>query len=175
MRDDSRFWQAVAHDIDVTVSGLTFRWVAVGRQTLVSGVTALRCFEDTLGTAVGWPEPATEPGYAVALRRDRVLLVDGPVLACGWHDDPGLAVTDMTGGYAVFDLWGADRMQILKRGMAINPDLPSRSAARLFGGLGVIVYTLSGATGEERLRFHVGRSHAPALVQTVLSFLNKLE
>ncbi|MEE4237677.1 MAG: hypothetical protein V2I51_13240 [Anderseniella sp.] len=172
MRDDSRNWKVVECEVNISGSEVTLERVRPSRQTLVSGVAALTHFEDTLGTAVGWPEAAQGSSYAVALRRDRVLLVNGPALDCGWHDHPELAVTDMTGGYTVFDLCGADALQVVKRGTAINPDLPSRSAARIFGGLGVILYHIS---NQERFRFHVGSAYVPAFVQTVQSYMGKLE
>lgn len=73
------------------------------RQTIVSGTSVLHHFDDTLGPAIGWPEIADGPSYAIALRRDRVLPVNGPGLADGWDDEAEHAISDMSGGYAVLN------------------------------------------------------------------------
>ena len=173
MRDDSAKWTLIdIANVALDGPGVALRPVHLARQTLVSGVGAQSCFQAELGAPVGWPEPARGAAYAVSLRRDRVLLVDGPALEDGWDAARGLAVSDMSGAYAVFDLSGPRIGEILARGGEIDPAQPSRSAARRFAGLGVILYHRDTA---DRLRFHVLAGHAQALVSAMDSFIRQIE
>ncbi|HHB81235.1 MAG TPA: hypothetical protein ENK83_05755, partial [Aliiroseovarius sp.] len=114
MRDDSGRWTMVdTSAVALNGPGIALRPVHLARQMLVSGVGAPRHFQADLGAAVGWPEPAKGAGYVVSLRRDRVLLVNGPALVDGWDTGAGLAVSDMSGAYAVFDLEGPRIGEIL--------------------------------------------------------------
>ncbi|WP_299029402.1 hypothetical protein [uncultured Sulfitobacter sp.] len=164
MRNDNDNWDMF--DIGgplVTASGITIQSRAIARQTVISGAGVLRAFEKSCGPAIGWPDVAQGASYAVALRRDRVLLVNGPALQEGWDDTTGHAVSDMTGGYAVIELSGVGVQDVLKRGAEINPDLPSRSAARRFGELGVILYHFENANCV-RLHVNVAQQQAAWLM-----------
>lgn len=123
------------------------------RQTLISGARVLAQFPD----AVGWPDIASGNAYALSLRRDRVLLVNGPERPDGWDDDSGQAVSDVTDAYTVFDLTGPNALDLLKHGTEIGLHPPSRSVARMLFGVGVILYRHR--TGD-RFRLHVPRAQS---------------
>lgn len=159
MRDDSARWDTPrdpAAAVDLGIAGLTP--VQPIRQTLVSGPGILSKTDLPL---VEWPGAAPEGAYALSLRRDRVLLVDGPELMEGWDEEKARAVSDASDAYAVFDLSGPGAFDILRRGAELRLDIPSRSVARMLFGLGVFLYRL-----EDRatFRLHVARAQAEALV-----------
>lgn len=169
MRNDTTNWDAPhARDAAITAPGITIQQVQLKRQTTVSGVDVLHYF----CPATGWPDVARGPSYAVALRRDRVLLLDGPPLTDGWNDKTGHAVSDMTGGYAVIDLSGEAVHDVLKRGADINPNIRSGSAARLFAGIGVILYHFDAPM---RLRLHVSAAQRDTLWQTLESYVRRMD
>lgn len=172
MRDDSKNWPIAAPLSDpITTPEIRVEQITLSRQTLVSGTAGLSHFNATLGPAIGWPEVALGPSYAVALRRDRVLLIDGPVLADGWHDDGDLAVSDMTSGYAVFELTGSALMRVLQHGTEITRDLPSASAARSFAGFPVIIYHFGTI---DAARIHVPAAHTTAFQQITRQIVQAL-
>ncbi len=160
MRDDTQRWTAPRADgVDLQAEGLRLRHLSGLKQTLVSGVTALTQFETQLGPAVGWPDPALGAAYAVALRRDRALLVNGPDLADGWDAQAGLAVSDVTDTYCAFDITGPHWSDMLARGTEMGP---SRSAVRRFAGMEVALYA-----HEDALRVHIERARAEQFVTWV--------
>jgi len=161
MRDDSRKWQpAQGLERDpVVMDGLTIRVIQPERQALLSGPYAsLLALANVTGT-VGWPDPAMGDSYAIRLRRDRILAVNGPTLADGWHDEIGVAVSDMTWGYAVIELNGPAAMGVLQRGTEITLDTPSASVARRFAGHDALIY----ARGPDSYRLHVLRPYLDAV------------
>jgi hypothetical protein len=169
MRNDTGNWTAIpALDVPQGTADFTFQAATLLRQTMVSGTSVLRNFSKACGPAMGWPDIALGGGYCIALRRDRVLLVNGPELADGWHAEAGHAVSDMTGGYAVFEIWGERAIEGLKRGADLNPAIPSRSALRRFGGLDVILYRFE---EQSRFRLHCDRAQRDAVRLTLQSCL----
>jgi len=161
MRDDTALWDAPrdpTEPIDLGPAQLTP--VQLTRQTLVSGPDVLHQTDLPL---VEWPDAAPSGPYALTLRRDRLLLVNGPEAPDGWNDATRQATSDVTDAYSVFDLTG-DALPLLGRGAEISPDIPSRSVARLLFGLGVFLYRLDNAT---TYRLHVPRAHTEALVKHV--------
>jgi len=162
MRDDSGKWDAplpsgYAHD----ANGMTLAAVTLARQVLISGPDVLT---QTKQPIAGWPDIVTADSYALSVRRDRVLLVNGPTVSEGWHDDIGQAVSDASDAYAVFDVSGERSLEVLKRGAELNLDVPSRSVARLLFGLGVFLYRYE---TENSFRIHVASAHAEALVKSL--------
>ena len=162
MRDDSQKWDAPG-TIDATelAQGLMVEPVTLTRQTLISGVDILG---QTDHPVVAWPDMVTEQVYALTLRRDRMLLVNGPEVAEGWHENTAQAVSDVSDGHAVFDICGPTALATLKRGAEVRLDVPSASVARLLFGLNVFLYRF----GEEnRFRIHVPRSQTEALLRSL--------
>ena len=173
MRNDNKNWTAPdLGDKTMSVGGVTIQRVLLPCQTLVSGVSVLNHYKELLGPAVGWPDVAQGSSYAIVLRRDQVLLINGPVLEDGWDGTTEQAISDMTSGQAVFEMSGAAVFEVLKRGVDVNFDIPSRSALRRIGDLNVILYRFQ---NEKRVRLHVGTAYQEALRLTLQTYLNKLE
>lgn len=160
MRDDTARWAPPrAEGLDAQMGTLRVRHMTGLRQTLVSGAGVLTRFKAEAGPAVGWPDPAAGNSYAVALRRDRVLLVDGPDLSSGWDTAAQLAVSDATDTFLAFEISGADWPDLLARGTEMGP---SRSAVRRFGGMEVALYA-----HEAAIRVHIERARAEQFVTWV--------
>lgn len=128
-------------------------------QVLASG--ALRPAAALVGAAppgLGLFEDGGQPGVAVRVARDRLLLV-GPAaagLAHGWHAE-GFALTPIDDGLAVYELSGVAVPKLLRAGTAIDPGATSPCAALLFGGFAAIAYRCQG-----RWRLHIERGLAAA-------------
>jgi hypothetical protein len=162
MRDDSEKWDAPDALPRVhTENGVTLTPVTLTRQVLISGPQVLSCPDWPI---LRWPDIAPAPPYALSLRRDRVLLVDGPEMADGWHPDSGCAISDASDAYAVFDLSGRRAFEVLQRGAELRLDLPSPSVARLLFGLAVFLYRVEKG---DRFRIHIASSQAEALVKSL--------
>lgn len=156
MRNDNARWRP-AQGMDrpaFSVSNIDLRLVRPRRQTLISGPYAKALALAGVKAATGWPDIASGTPYAVRLRRDRILLVDGPALRDGWHEAAGVAVSDMTDGYAVIELAGSGALSVLRRGTEISADMPSASVARGFGGYATLIYAFK---AEDRFRLHLPR------------------
>ncbi|MFK7751272.1 MAG: hypothetical protein AB8B51_01865 [Sedimentitalea sp.] len=110
--------------------------------------------------------------YALRLRRDRILIVDGPELPDGWHDDLGLAVSDVTDGYGVIDIKGGTALGLLQRGTEISATLASPSVVRGFYGYDVLIY---GFGGENQYRIHVPRAHFAGLFALLVTFAEQID
>lgn len=159
MRDDSERWDAPDPTGYVhAANGVTLGPAAVTRQTLLSGSRVLTQTEQTIAS---WPDIVTAESYALSIRRDRVLLINGPAVAEGWHDGTCQAVSDASDAYAVFDMSGEKSLEVLKRGAELNLYIPSKSTARIVFGLRVFLYRYD---AENRFRIHVASGHAEALV-----------
>lgn len=156
MRDDSHKWdlpfsddQQLSGD-DVNISTLAFE-----RLCLVSGT---RVRSQTPLPLVGWPEPVGLASYAISLRRDRVLEVNGPLREDGWDDAQGLAVSTVTDAYHAFLIEGPKAFDLLKSGAELSLAEPSLSAARVMFGLPAILFRL----GEHRFVLIFTRAFADA-------------
>ncbi|QBY00890.1 hypothetical protein E2K80_09255 [Rhodophyticola sp. CCM32] len=170
MRDDRHKWDFIDDaTLPLTAVGVTIALAPIQRQTLVSGPRILKQFKD----ASGWPDVVSQDPYALAIRRDRVLLVDhDQVPQDGWHDDLEQAVSDATDAYSVYDISGPNAFELLKRGGEVSLAVPSRSVARLLFGMGVFLYPYK---NPQSFRIHVGRAHGQAMLQSLLSCAHHLE
>lgn len=172
MRNDNAKWapaQGMSFDPHVTKNA-TLKRVQPERQTLLSGPFARLLEMINVSDATGWPAPASGSSYALRLRRDRILSVNGPPIEEGWHEASGCAVSDMTDGFAVISLSGPDALTVLQRGTEINPAEPSASAARLFGSYGVILYAYG---SDQTYRFHVQRAHLDGLWDLLQTYIQQ--
>lgn len=161
MRDDKNRWDAPrAMGARITAEGLSITPLSLSRQTLISGTGVLGQIGGEYGAPVRWPDIASGTPYALSLRRDRVLLVEGPQMADGWHADRGQAISDATGAYLVFELSGPRAMDLLKHGTEISLASPSASVARPLFGIGTLLYRHG---KPETFRVHVARGHGEAL------------
>ncbi len=157
MRDDSGKWDRLPPvDAVIDAPGVVIRRVAVVRQVLISGPDVLAQVD---GPMVEWPGVVEAESYALSLRRDRVLWVNGPEMAEGWDAARNWAVSDVSDGYEVIEIAGTGALALLCRGAEVSLDQPSRSVARLLFGLGAFLYR---AGDVQTYRAHVGRAQAAA-------------
>lgn len=164
MRDDTKKWDAPLALTTLEMSdGLTIRPVKLARQTLLSGVDVLGRTQHPISA---WPGVVTAQTYALSLRRDRVLLVNGPALADGWHEDTAQAVSDVSDCYYVFDIRGDRAFSVLKRGAELRLDVPTKSVARLLFGLGVFLYRFDAT---DTFRVHVSHGQAETFLKSLKS------
>lgn len=164
MRDDRTKWPPAGTSAGMLqLNGCRLSPVHPKRQTLVSGAGLSSRFD---GPFLGWPDIADTDTYVLSLRRDRILIVNGPAQQDGWDSARNLAISDFTDGYAVFDLQGPAAFAVLRRGTEITLETPSRSVARLLFGLGVLVYRFG---QEDGFRLHVARAHRDALLRRLQS------
>jgi hypothetical protein len=157
MRDDAARWPADTglDQEPIRTPGLSILVLQPDRLTLLSGPVAASLVLAGQGEAVGWPSPAMGGTYALRLRRDRILVVNGPEIATGWHGDEGVAVSEVTGGYAGVELTGAQAFAVLQRGTEITRAVASPGVARVFHGCPALIY---GHSGEDRFRLRVSRA-----------------
>lgn len=163
MRDDRNRWPApIARRDPVTVGAAQLQEVALTRQTLVSG-PSVRTTEAPL---IGWPDLVLTDRYALCLRRDRVLVVNGQEDSPGWDATAQRAVSDVTDGYRVFDLTGPSAHDVLRRGAEIELLPRSPSVARQLYGLGCFLYRVG---RPDHFRLHVSSAHADAMCGHLLA------
>ncbi|KAB7613520.1 hypothetical protein F9L33_13095 [Amylibacter sp. SFDW26] len=166
MRNDTARWPEPRSSELIELDGLTITPVTLDRQVLVSGTNALS--KETL-PLVTWPEVESAASYALAVRRDRVLRVNGPAVIDGWDEDAELAISDVSDGYRVFDIRCHDMDALLGYGGEVALSLPSRSVARLWFGFGTFIYRIN----ENVLRIHVVDYQADAMIDALVSALIK--
>lgn len=166
MRDDSHKWDApFSHEQRLSADGLEISTLGFERLCLISGAQAR---SRTPLQPVGWPQPAAGTSYAISLRRDRILEVNGPVREDGWHDAEGLAVSTVTDAYHAFLIEGPRAIELLKRGAELSLAQPSQSAARVMFNLPAILYRLA----EDRFVLIFTRAYADAGWLALKSHLN---
>jgi hypothetical protein len=172
MRRDNEKWQN-PESVHYNFSGnkLQISVSDIQRQTIVSGsyTAALKTCE--VDVAIGWPDIVTTNSYALRLRRDRLLMVNGPDLPDGWNETTNLAISDMTGGYSVFELSGKNAFEILKRGTEISTNNTSPSVSRLFSGFEIFLYRWQ---QQDCFRLHVSTNHAQAFMQLLQTISNQV-
>lgn len=159
MRNDSAKWDRLRTAREFELSPKVRLKRVDGLQlTLLSGP---RVLEQIDLPQIGWPDLAPLDPHAVMMRRDRVLIVGGASLPEGWDETTNQVASDMSHGYAVFDLSGPGALDVLQVGTELFLDRPSRSAARLAFGLGLLIHRF---TDEHTYRIFVPRYHADALI-----------
>lgn len=169
MRDDTLKWTAPFHPAttlsgDVDGKACRIAQASFNRLTLISGVGLRGASELPL---IGWPEIAPDAPFALSLRRDRILVVNGPSQPDGWDEVNGVAVSDMTDGYHGFSVEGPGAIGLLHRGADLFLDAPSASVARLLFGLPSFVYR----TRETEFCLVFTRAHAVAAHSALSSAL----
>lgn len=169
MRNDNANWDTPETDpIVVSSDAVTIRQITPKRQTLISGINAHGASQLAL---VSWPGDITATQYALVLRRDRILEVNGEPRNDGWNDAIQCAVSNVTDGYAVFEIAGSGALALLKHGGFIQVDEPSASVARSLFGTTVLLYR----TGPSQFLLHINRMHAQAMRNQMKSrFANNL-
>lgn len=162
MRNDTTKWAAPLGETRVAVLGKNARLSLrhLPRQTILSGPASQCLALAQQPHANAWPDIASGENYAIRLRRDRILAVNGPALADGWHATSGAAVSDMSGGYVVFELSGPRALDILKTGTELELALPSGAAMRRFHRHEVVLYRWQ---TEDTFRLHAQRGQLESL------------
>ncbi|WP_163026005.1 hypothetical protein [Chachezhania antarctica] len=160
MRDDTHKWDApfpASSVLTGEVDGKACRVSSANmhRLTLISGSGVQTSSELPL---IGWPEIAPDGPFALSLRRDRILEVNGPARTDGWDELKSLAISDMTDGYHAFSVDGPGALGLLHRGADVFAETPSASVARLIFGLPALVYR----TGETAFSLVFTRAQAVA-------------
>lgn len=164
MRNDSHKWDAPAESDEVLCTEtLHITRIRPERQTIVSGVNALK---QTTLPLVSWPGGAGERSFALVLRRDRILEINGPERPDGWDDASTIAVSDMTDGYAVLDVKGTGALELLKRGGFVDVEKESRSVARSLFGLPALLYR---RRDKDHFTIHVSRTFEQTLRTALVS------
>ncbi|WP_323778845.1 hypothetical protein [Leisingera sp.] len=160
MRDDSENWDAPQPSGYVhQANGITLAPATLTRQTLLSGPRVLAQTEQPIAS---WPDIVTAQSYALPIRRDRVLLVNGSAVPEGWQDDICQAVSDASDAYSVFDISGKNALEVLRRGAELNLGIPSRSVARTLFEFEVFLYRYE---TEISFRIHVASGQSEALLK----------
>ena len=158
MRDDRNKWASYEPSSTFRFGETRLTPVDLSQQHIISGPAVLSQIDAPL---VCWPDVASEAEYAVVLRRDRVLAVNGPARSEGWEEASCLAVSNANCLYSVFDLRGPDALSLLKRGTEISLATRSKSSVRQIFGIETILYPISACGG---FRLHVPRAYAAALM-----------
>ncbi len=167
MLDRGRFWtpapaggqaRFAAHGVDAkVVAGLS--------QTLLSGPQRFGAGRLAgIDAPVGFSGVASGPRYAVAIARDRSLIVSEPAIALaeGWDAESATAVTRMDDAFVVLDLEGPGLTELLSKATTLDFADASPSAALLFAGLPCLAYRYA---RPDVLRLHVERPLACALAE----------
>jgi heterotetrameric sarcosine oxidase gamma subunit len=170
MPDRGLFWSPVpdwsradilCRDLNVTTRSPTAAW-------LVSGNLA-KFLEERERLSCRGPREVCDPNtYALRLAPDRMLFVSLGAASAGlpvfgWSDN-GIAVTDVSDGFVLFDVAGRAALGLMKLGANYEfeaaPAGAAESALMVFAGLKVAVARL-----EHGWRLHVERPYATALWQ----------
>jgi hypothetical protein len=164
MRDDSLRWDPPSDDPLVYKNNVvTITQQQPKRQIVLSGANVMRHIDLPM---VGWPGNVGSHAYALVLRRDRVLEINGSTRQEGWDETIQCAVSDMTDGYAMFTLEGQGVLELLKHGSFIDLENESRSVARLLFGIPAMLYRLG---SPEHFAIHLERAHAQSMRRVFLS------
>ena len=161
MRDDTTKWDAPLGNERAIITGDGFELTLLPtvRQTLVSGPIATCLAVSGQKQAFGWPDIVKGQPYALRLRRDRLLVVNGGEQAEGW-DERGVAVSDVSGAYSVIEVNGPQAFDLLNSGADLNIDLASGSVARQFHGFATLIYRWQSQTC---YRLHIQRCYLEAI------------
>ncbi len=173
MRNDSHKWPP-AQAIDsfnesfIDLGNASLKPIEMARQTMISGPNVLDQIDAPL---VAWPTIIDEQRYALCLRRDRVLLVDGVERSgierdSGWDQKNQQAISDVSDTYAVFDLSGPYALELLQRGAEISLQTPSNSVLRRLFGLDTIIYRAAKA---DQFRVHIEWARRQSLIDHLRS------
>lgn len=167
MLDRGRFWtpapaagqaQFMARDVEIKVVDGLSQALLSGPQRFGAGRLA------AIAAPVGFSGLAVGPRYAVAIARDRSLIVsEGAIgLAEGWDDESATAVTHMDDAFVVLDLEGPGLADLLSKATTLDFADASPSAALTFAGLPCLAYRFAHA---DVLRLHVERPLACTLAE----------
>lgn len=167
MLDRGRFWSPapVEGQAQFAASGVDVKVVAGLSQALLSGPQRFGVGRLAgIAAPVGFSGVASGSSYAVAIARDRSLVVSerAITLAEGWDAQTAAAVTRMDDALIVLDLEGPGLADLLSKATTLDDADASPSAALLFAGLPCLAYRHS---RPGVLRLHVERPLVCALAE----------
>jgi sarcosine oxidase gamma subunit len=167
MLDRGRFWTPAPTEgqAQFTARGVDAKFVAGLSQALLSGPQRFGAGRLAgFAAPVGFSGVASGPRYAVAIARDRSLIVsEGAIaLAEGWDAESATAVTRMDDAFVVLDLEGPGLADLLSKATTLDFADASPSAALAFAGLPCLAYRYARS---DVLRLHVERPLACALAE----------
>ena len=167
MLDRGRFWTPAPAEglAQFAARGVEAKVVASLSQALLSGPQRFGAGRLAgIAAPVGFSGVATGPSYAVAISRDRSLIVSQRTIALaeGWDAESATAVTRMDDAFLVFDLEGPGLADLLSKATTLDFADASPSAALTFAGLPCLAYRYA-RSGVVRL--HVERPLACALAE----------
>ena len=167
MLDRGRFWTPAPAEGQARFAarGVDVKVVAGLSQALLSGPQRFGAGRLAgIAEPVGFSGVASGPRYAVAIARDRSLIVSvGAVaLAEGWDAESVTAVTRMDDAYVVLDLEGPELTELVSKATTLDFADASPSAALAFAGLPCLAYRYARS---DILRLHVERPLACALAE----------
>jgi heterotetrameric sarcosine oxidase gamma subunit len=164
MPDRGKFWPPVPDwsAAGIHKPGLDIAAAHAGTIWLISGDLAKVLAQHHGGACIGPRETITGESYALRLAPDRLLSVGAAAqVTPGWSND-GVASTDVSDGFLLFDITGPAAADVMAMGaeydFASKPASATESAAMLFAGLKVSVARIAGGW-----RLHVERPYATAL------------
>ncbi|MCI5095000.1 MAG: hypothetical protein MRY77_01650 [Rhodobacteraceae bacterium] len=154
MRNDAAKWTPFegVERPEIEVEGVRMSAIADVPQVLVSGSVADMSAAEQFEAAVGWPDIAEAGSYRLRARRDRVMIVNGPAVEDGWDEARSLAVSNVSGAFAIIELTGPKALDVLRRGTELSLEDASGSVARSFHGYPAFIYRYHDA---ETYRIHV--------------------
>lgn len=164
MHDRGLFWTPAAAE-RFSARGVSISVVSGICQTLVSGVRPLAAALCAgLAPPVGFSGIAHGPTYAVAVARDRLLVVSEKAIdaAEGWDASTATALTPMDDAWLILDLEGPGLADLVAKATSFDFADASPSASLLFAGLACIAYRYERPS---RLRLHVERPLAAAFAE----------
>lgn len=162
MRDDRHKWAPTlgTQHPPIENNHLQISVINTQRQTLISGPYKKCLVIGQLAQASGWPQIVTGDHYGVRMRRDRILVVDGPSLNDGWHEESGVSVSDMSSAYIGIEIKGENALELLNRGVDLSVDIASESVVRSFKGFEVFIYRWQ---SETQFRMHCQQANLEAI------------
>ena len=165
MHDRGRFWTPAPAPgrEQFTARGVTIERVSALSQFLLSGPQrfATGCLA-AIPSPVGFSGVASGATYAVAVARDRALIVSAKPLSLreGWDAGASTAVTVMDDAFLVLDLHGPGLVDVLSKATTLVGSDASPSASVTFAGFPTVAYRYQRA---DVLRVHVERPLAAGL------------
>jgi hypothetical protein len=167
MLDRGRFWTPApaAGQAQFAARGVAVKAVTGLSQALLSGPQRFGVGRfAAIAAPVGFSGVAIGPRYAVAIARDRSLIVSEGAIALteGWDLDSASALTRVDDAFVVLDLEGPGLTDLVSKATTLAFADASPSAALLFAGLSCLAYRRERS---DVLRLHVERPLASALAE----------